>query len=230
MKICVTDFVEGARAARGVVVVIDVFRAFSVACYALAGGADRIIPVADIDEALAWKKKKPDILMIGERHAKKIEGFDFGNSPSEVEQADLKGRTIVHTTHAGTQGLVNAVNADRILTGSLVNAAATAAWIRWQNPAEVTLVRMGFEAERRTDEDDICALYLNALLDGRSFDTAGIRRTLLESPCSARFFDPSQPWNPPRDFDLCLEIDRFPFPVLASRSQGFLSLKKAVQG
>src|SRR5690606_34278459 len=91
MRIEVLDFVAGARAARGVAVIIDVFRAFSVACYAAAGGAARIIPVADAGEALALRRAHPDWLAAGERHARRLPGFDFGNSPTEITQADLRG-------------------------------------------------------------------------------------------------------------------------------------------
>src|ERR1700686_5268939 len=66
-KIEILDFEAGARAARGVAVIIDVFRAFSVACYAFANGADRIIPVADIEEALRLRRAHPEFITLGER-------------------------------------------------------------------------------------------------------------------------------------------------------------------
>src|SRR4051812_33518782 len=105
MQIEVMDFVAGAREARGVAVVIDVFRAFSVACYAYARGAKRIIPVAEVDRALALKREHPEYLAIGERGGRMVAGFDFGNSPTEISQSDVRGRTLVQTTSAGTQGL-----------------------------------------------------------------------------------------------------------------------------
>ena len=43
MKVEILEFVEGARHAQGVTVIIDVFRAFSVACYVADAGAARII-------------------------------------------------------------------------------------------------------------------------------------------------------------------------------------------
>src|SRR6476620_9887363 len=101
MQIEVMDFVEGARKARGVAVVIEVFRAFSVACYAYARGAKRLIPVAEVEKALSLRREHPEYLTIGERGGKKVEGFDYGNSPTEISQADVRGRTIVQTTSAG---------------------------------------------------------------------------------------------------------------------------------
>ena len=70
----------------------------------------------------------------------KVKGFDYGNSPSSVLGQDLTGKRIIHTTSAGTQGITNAAHADEIITGSLVNAKAIAAYIKQKNPEEVSLV------------------------------------------------------------------------------------------
>ena len=213
------DLVAGAQAARGLAVVIDVFRAFSVAPYAYARGAARIIPVDDLAEARRLKAAHPEFLLMGERHARKLPGFDFGNSPTEIEAADLAGRTLIHTTHAGTQGLCGATGADEVITGSLVNAAAIVRYIRARRPAVVSLVRMGHEARRRCDEDDLCAELLHARLEGRDFDTSTIRERLRAAPAAAKFFDPAADWAPERDFELCTEVDRFDF-VLKLQDRG----------
>jgi 2-phosphosulfolactate phosphatase len=207
----ILDFEAGARAARGVAVIIDVFRAFSVACYAFANGAHRIIPVGDIDEARQLKRAHPEFVTLGERHARKLEGFDFGNSPTHIEHQDFSGRTLVHTTHAGTQGLVNATQAEVILTGSLVNAAAICRYISRLAPAEVSLVRMGQDARERCDEDDLCALLLATRLRGEPFDATTVRTRLRDAPSAHKFFDPEATWAPERDFELCTDVDRFDF-------------------
>ena len=219
MDIRILDFVDGARAARGLAVIIDVFRAFSVACYACAGGAARVIPVGEIAEALRLKSEHEGYLIAGERHARKLEGFDFGNSPTEIERADLVGKTLVHTTHAGTQGLVNAVHADEVLTGSLVNAAAIVRYIQQHRPAVVSLVRMGHEARVRCEEDDLCAELLAARRRGESFDTSSVRERLRTAPAAAKFFDPAATWAPARDFELCTEVDRFDFVLRLRREE-----------
>jgi len=212
------DFVAGARAARGLAVIIDVFRAFSVACYATAGGARRIHPVAAIEDALALKAQHPDWLSIGERHARRLEGFDFGNSPTDIAAAALEGRTLVHTTHAGTQGLTAATGADEVLTGSLVNAGAICRYITARNPAQVSIVRMGQDARERCAEDDLCAELLVARLAGRGFDTSRVRERLAGAPSAQKFFDPAAHWAPRTDFDLCTDVDRFDFVLrLAGR-------------
>ncbi|HUO96448.1 MAG TPA: 2-phosphosulfolactate phosphatase [Steroidobacteraceae bacterium] len=210
MRVEFLDFVSGARAARGSVVVIDVFRAFSTACYAAAGGA-RLVPVADIDVARALGARHPDWLLAGERGGRDLPGFHFGNSPTRIAAAALGGRTLVHTTHAGTQGLTQAEAADEVLTGSLVNAAAIVRYLKRRAPAVVSIVRMGHEARTRCVEDDLCAELLGARLAGERYDTSGIGARLRASPAAAKFFDPAATWAPEGDFALCAALDRFDF-------------------
>ncbi|HXQ30622.1 MAG TPA: 2-phosphosulfolactate phosphatase [Steroidobacteraceae bacterium] len=210
MRIEVLDFVTGAAQATGSAVVIDVFRAFTTACYAAAGGA-RVIPVAEIDTALALRARHPDWLLAGERYGRDLPGFDFGNSPARIEAASLRGRTLVHTTHAGTQGLTHAHRAQHVLTGSLVNAGAIARYLAACAPETVSLVRMGHQGRARSLEDDVCAELIAARLAGTDYETAGIADRLRGAPAAAQFFDPAATWAPERDFELCLAIDRFDF-------------------
>ncbi len=232
MQIEVVDFVSGAQAARGVTVVIDVFRAFSVACYAYAGGVAKMIPIADIEAARALKRAHPEYMTIGERHGRRLEGFDFGNSPTDIQNADLRGKTLVHTTHAGTQGLTNASQADAVLTGSLVNAGAICSYITALAPARVSIVRMGQAATERCAEDDLCADLLVARLKGELFDVSTVRDRLRSAPAAQKFFDPAADWAPETDFELCTEVDRFGFVLrLRKPEQGLAYLEQiTVQG
>ena len=216
MQVQLLDYVAGARAARGVAVIIDVFRAFSVACYAVAQGAARLIPMASPEEALQLKRDHPQYLAIGERYGRRLPGFDCGNSPAELEAFELRARTVVHTTHAGTQGLVNARSAEVVLAGSLVNAAALCRYIRGLAPEQVSLVRMGVAATERSDADDLCAQLLAARLTGdeptaTALSMPVIRERLRRSPEAQKFFDPQADWAPERDFELCTALDRFEF-------------------
>lgn len=227
MRVRILDFVAGARSATGLTIVIDVFRAFSVACYAVDGGA-RVIPVGAAEDALALRERHPDWLLAGERHARQLPGFDFGNSPTQIVAADLRGRTLVHTTHAGTQGLTNAVDADEVLTGSLVNAAALVRHAIARRVEDVSIVRMGHEARERCAEDDLCAELLACRLAGRDFDAGGIRERLRSAPAAAKFFDPAATWAPEPDFDYCTAIDRFDFVLRlgAPDAEGLRALEK----
>lgn len=227
MEIEKVNFVEGARQAEGIAVIIDVFRAFSVACYCIDQGVSSLFPVGDVDKARELSKALGSGVLIGERKGKRLPGFDHGNSPSEIIAADLKGKVVVHTTHAGTQGIVNATRADEVVTGAFVNARATAEYIKSRNPEKVTLVKMGLEAREASDEDDLCAEYIESLLNNQSFDQSRIVENLKESPFSARFFDPGKPWSPRSDFDLCLDIDRFHFALrVGKNSSGNFYLQK----
>lgn len=209
--VVILDHVEGAREARGLVVVIDVFRAFTVACHVVEAGAARLHPLTDPQRALDLRAEHPDWLAIGERHGRRLPGFDFGNSPSEIRAADLLGRTVLHTTHAGTEGLMNARLADEVLTGSLVNAAAICRYIRSRHPSRVSLVRMGQEARERCAEDDLCARIIAARLTGESPDAAALAADLRHAPSARRFLDPEADWAPEADLGYCIEVDRFDF-------------------
>ena len=213
---------EGASVAIGLVVVIDVFRAFTTACHAAAAGARPILPAGPVEEALELKHRYPGAVTAGERLGRQLEGFDFGNSPALLEsgRTRLCGRPFIQATHAGTRGLLAAgvsPAADEVLAASLVNARATACYIRIARPAVVTLVPMGWAGEDPAEEDDLCAEYLAALIRGETPDTSGFARALRGARAAGKFFDPAQPWAPEEDFTLCLRIDHFPFALRLER-------------
>jgi len=232
LQIDVLDHVAGARAARGVAVIIDVFRAFSVAPYVVAAGAARLLPVAEIEEAFALRTSFPGAVLVGERHARKLPGFDAGNSPAEMLAIDLRGKVVVHTTHAGTQGLIHAENAGEVLTGSFVNISAVCRHVLSRTPERVTLVRMGHEARARCDEDDLYAESLERMLRGGAAPvTQSVRERLRDSPAAQKFFDPRCDWAPEADFDLCTDVDRFDFVLQLRRAaDGPRELRRIVPG
>jgi 2-phosphosulfolactate phosphatase len=227
MKVEILEFVKGAQKAKGVAVIIDVFRAFSVGCYAYDAGAVRIIATAGVDAAFQLKKKYINSVLVGEREEKKIKGFDFGNSPTEIIKADLRGKTVIHTTTAGTNGLVNAVNADVVITGSFVNAGAIVRYIKALNPQYVSLVAMGYRAALSADEDLLCAEMIMADLNNKS-NISEKRISDLKDTSGKRFFNPDNiDFSPPTDFFLCTMKDRFDFVLKAeTRFDGNIDLMK----
>ena len=230
MEIQILHLIEGARAARGTAVVIDVFRAFTVEAYLAKNGAAHIIPVGDKAIAYAYKEAHPDAILVGERQGKILPGFDYGNSPSQLEHADLTGKTVIHTTSAGTQGIANAIYADEILTGSLVNARAIADYLKKNNRQQVSLVCMGLNAERPIEEDTLCAEYIKSLLEGEPMDlTAGIENLKVTS--GEKFFDPAQQEVfPERDFWLSTQVDQFDFVLRLKKQPDGLDEMEIVQG
>lgn len=227
MEIRTLHYLEGAKKCTGLTVVIDVFRAFSTACYASANGAESIIPIADIDQAYQMKKEFPDSLLIGERGGIPLEGFDFGNSPSAIEGLDFSGKTVLMTTSAGTQGLTEAMKySSAVLTGSFVNAEAIVRRIREIDPATVTLLCMGWNAKEPADEDMLCAQYLEHRLRGKTHSFSETVEFLKHKSTTKNFLN--QLGRHPsllEDFSLCLQLDRFPFALQAYGTH-LLYLKK----
>jgi 2-phosphosulfolactate phosphatase len=217
MKIEISEFVDGARQAKGLAVIIDVFRAFSVECYASDSGAVKIITTGEVSRAFELKKNYLQGVLAGERDEKKILGFDFGNSPTEILKADLTGKTLIHTTTAGTNGLMNAENAEAIVTGSFVNAEAVARYIRTLGPQQVSLVAMGYRAKESAEEDLLCAEYIKSLIEGKKDDFEK-RISNLRLTSGRRFFQPENiGFSPPTDFFLCTMTNRFNFVLRAEK-------------
>lgn len=81
------------------------FRAFTTAAVALARGAEKIILTAEPEEALALRAAGVGELCLGEVGGIRPPGFDFGNSPFELSQADVAGKTLIQSTRAGTVGV-----------------------------------------------------------------------------------------------------------------------------
>ena len=226
MKINILNLAEGAREATGLTVIIDVFRAFSLECYAFGAGAEKIIPVGDIEHAYQLKESNPDYLLVGERNEQKPEGFDFGNSPVQLLTHDLDGKTIVHTTSSGTQGLANASQADEVITGSFVNADAIVRYIRAKNPETVSLVAMGYACLYPVEEDDSCATYIANELNNIPNDFAAMVKLIRETSGSRFFLPDKQHYAPAEDFDLCLNINRFNFVLKKEMENGHMVIRK----
>jgi 2-phosphosulfolactate phosphatase len=140
--------------------------------------------------------------------------FDFGNSPFEVAGVDFKGATVLQRTSAGTQGIVAAAGrAERLFAASLVTVSATARLIAAAGPGRVSLVAMGDNGLKRTDEDELCALHLRNRIEGRPGNPEAVRRLILAGGDAARFYDPARPHLHPEDVEIALDIDRFDFAI-----------------
>ena len=235
MEISIYSLLEGAKRATGTVAVIDVFRAFTTAAVALANGASSIVMVRTVEEALALRDAGIGQICMGEvrgrawRHQPPVsplrgeapDGFDFGNSPFEVSGVDLRGQTIIQRTSAGTQGIVAAANqADRLYAASLVTAEATVRALLSGPPDQISLVAMGDNGIKRTDEDELCAIHLRNRLEGRPGDPDAIRRLILAGSEVERFSDPARPYLHPEDVNIALDIDRYDFAVRVEFENG----------
>ena len=222
MEVRVDSLLEGAARSKGTVVIVDVYRAFTTAAVAFSRGAERIVLVPETEEALALRDSGVGELCIGEVGGVKPDGFDFGNSPHELSRADVDGRTLIQSTRAGTVGVSLASGADRVYAGSLAIASATAAAVLWSRPRLVTIVAMGWEGRTRTDEDELCALYLKNLLEGRRPDPGAVAALVRSGEHSQKFDDPGQPHFHPRDRDIALDVDGIGLAVRVEREDGLL--------
>jgi 2-phosphosulfolactate phosphatase len=228
MKITILQLLEGAKKSQGLTVIIDVFRAFSVACYIMNNNAKCILPVSDIKQAYDLKQNNPCYVLMGERNDRKPEGFDFDNSPTHILNIDFTGKTVVHTTSAGTQGLVNAVNAEELITGSFVNANAIVQYIKMKRPDVVSLVCMGYAMEYPTEEDTFCAEYIKAGLENKTVNFKSMKEVIRKTSAKRLFAEENQTFSPASDFDLCTNLGKFNFVLIAEKKNCILQLTKRI--
>jgi 2-phosphosulfolactate phosphatase len=213
---------SSCREASGVVVVIDVLRAFTSAAYAFASGAHDITLVSTVEEALDLRARIPGALAMGEVGGLPIPGFDFGNSPAEFVAQDLAGKRLIQRTTTGTQGVVRCSHAEALLASSFVCARATAAYIHSLAPHSVTFVISGAAPDQRFsgqpihqgDEDLANADYLEGLLLGEDPDPQPFLRRVLDAPSARKFHDPGQPAFSAQDLQYCTAINRFDFAMV----------------
>lgn len=204
---------QGAEAA-GTVVVIDVLRAFTTVAHALDRGAASIRLVADVEEALELRERDVVDLVLAEEGGHPVEGCDLSNSPAEIARTDLHGQRLAMRTSAGTQGVVAADRATRMLTGAFVNAGATAAALRGADL--VTFLITGESHGRDGDEDRALADYVTALLQGLEPDPAPFVQRVRASDHGRRFGDDL----PHRDLEMACEVDRFAAAIEIRRRDG----------
>jgi 2-phosphosulfolactate phosphatase len=202
----------------GAVVVIDVLRSFSTSAYAFARGAREVLPVESVAAACALRARHPDAIAIGGLPGgARAEGMDLGNSPSRVAALDLSGRRVIQYTAGGVRGLVACDHARILLAAGLVNASATAAYLRLLQPPSVTLVITGIWSDRDGDEDHACADLIEALLRGEDPPRAPYAERARRSDFGRRFAAGTDPHLPPADLDCCTEVDRFRFAMPMNR-------------
>jgi len=138
------------------VVVIDLLRATSTICQALASGAREVVPFLEIDDALAAAKSadRAYIVLGGERQGGKIPGFDVGNSPAEYTSQIVGGKRVFITTTNGTRAMHHARLASRVVLGCFLNLSAVVASIK--DEPSIDVLCAGTDG-RETDEDILAA-------------------------------------------------------------------------
>lgn len=212
---------DTCHTATGIVLIIDVLRAFSTAAYAFSRGAKEIRLVSGVQEALDLKVKIPGAKAMGEVGGLPPEGFDFGNSPTRILEQDLTGVTLVQRTGAGTQGAVRSVNAEVMLATSFVVAQATIDYVLRLKPGEITFVITGGMGN---DEDVACADFLEKQVTGQETEAQEYIRRVYASRDALEHM-PDHPQFPKADLDYCSRIDAFDFAMPIVRENGNLIMK-----
>ncbi len=222
--------IHNPKEAIGIAIIIDVFRAFTVEPVIINNGAKKLIVIGDKQIAYDLKKENNEYILIGERDGIKLPGFDYGNSPSQIEKVNFTNKVVVHTTSCGTQGIVNSINAEEIITGSLVNISAIVKYINNNNYNDISIVSMARPGEEPSQEDQLCAEYIKAKLENESIDEFNDRILNLKNTSGTKFFDNTlQKIFPKEDFYLCTDIDKYNFILKAEKdADGYLNMKKII--
>ncbi len=208
------------------VVVIDVLRSFTTAAVGLSRGARAIYPVENLSAAMALCGRIDNVVSVGAiGGGDPIPEFDFGNSPSQLIQADLAGRNIVMCTAAGVRGLQRYHAVQRLFATSLVCARATARAIRESGTDSVCFVITGEWVDRDGDEDVACADYIEGLLNGGPVSVERIAERVRQSDFGRRFLSGEWPNLPLADLNLAAQIDRLDFAMPVRREGDLLVIR-----
>ncbi|SBT92053.1 2-phosphosulfolactate phosphatase [Streptomyces sp. DI166] len=205
-----------------VAVVVDVMRAYTVAAWAFAQGAEKIVLAGSLDEALALKAAHPTWVAL--KDGPPAPGFDTVNSPGLLRSTDLGGRTVVQKTTAGTVGALAVKDASLVLCASFVVAEATTEVLRTRGGDSITFVVTGEDG--RADEDLACAQYIaRRAADPRTEATEYLTRA-ADSRAAHELTEGIREGVHPDDVSLCLELDRFPFAMLATSEESLMTLRR----
>ena len=203
--------------ATGLVVVIDVLRAFTTTAYAFAQGAESMSLVSTVEQAFALRRQYPNRLLAGEVDGLPIDGFDLPNSPSAVSDLDLTSSRLILRTTAGTQGIVRAARASHLFAASLCVATATVDRIRAIEPESVTFVETGVRSTGGGEEDVACADFMTKMLERECIDVARVKESVVASRAAAKFLNSDNVDLPAADLECALNIDAFCFAMQVER-------------
>lgn len=204
-----------------VAVVVDVMRAFTVAAWAFGRGAEKVVLAGSLDDVRALKARHPDWVAVKDGPA--AAGFDAVNSPGLLRSVELDGRTVVQKTTAGTVGALAVRDASLVLCASFVVAEATARLLRARGDGEVAFVVTGEDG--RAEEDLACAEYIAQRVAEPSADAAVFLRRAAASRAAGELAEGVREGSHPDDVRLCLELDRFPFAMVAAPEGSLMVLR-----
>ena len=144
------QFVAEADLAGSTVIVVDLLRASTTICQALAAGAKCVKPSVEVDATIAAAEnlERSEIILGGERGGERIDGFDLGNSPAEYTADQVFGRTLLFTTTNGTKALAHARLAKRVLIGGTINRQAVVETVNTTEQVDILCAGTGGKVTR----------------------------------------------------------------------------------
>jgi len=229
MKVTCDSLLAGAQAATGIAVIVDVFRAFTCTSFLFSLAIKRSILVATPEEAFRLKEQDQALILIGEVNGLPIEGFDLGNSPSQIlgqRPGFFQRKTVVQRTSSGVQGALAALDvADEVLLASYSVAKATARYILSNSPRQVSIVGMGVQLKEKAPEDEWCARYVAHLLGDVEYDHNEALREIVFHETAQKFLRSVRPEFPAEDPVLCLQRDIYDFALKAFRDEDLVVVK-----
>lgn len=188
-------------------VVIDVIRAFTTAQVAFRCGVERILLADTLAQARDLAASSSRRLLAGERNAIAPEGFDFGNSPAELDEADLSGRELVLTTTNGVKATLHALDACPVYVTGFSNAGATVDTLRGHLDESARRIQL-IASHPEGDEDLASAEWIRAHLLGEPDpDDAAVLHRIRTCAAAAKFLDPDRPDYRADDIDYCASRD-----------------------
>jgi len=133
-----------------------------------------------------------------------VQGFDYGNSPSAIRNKDFSGCTVIHTTTAGTKGVMDQPEQNEVVVGSFVNKKTLLEHIREKNIQKINLYCTA--PPGWGDEDYLFAVHFKKLLIGEESDFQEIVQK-LKTGSGLRLLQSKT--EPASDFDYCLQRNLF---------------------
>jgi len=192
-------------------VVIDVIRAFTVSHYAFLNGIEEVLLVDSIEEAHALKATRENSILSGEVKGYKIDSFDLGNSPYELNESILDGKSLIQKTTNGVSVTLMSLDAEHVLVTGYSNTPATIEYLRnYINTSAKDDLTINLIASHPDGDDDrACAEFMKASIEQvdkrslKSREEETIYR-IMNSDAAQKFYDINNHDFSPLDINLCL--------------------------
>lgn len=210
-----------------VTIVIDVFRAFSTACHILNHNPSQYFFAPYCHTADHLHHIYPNAILIGKPEIGSTLRYHAPNSPQRSRALSLESQVVIHRTQAGATGVIDALTRpnELVLACGFTNALATAHLLQRLEIDQLTIRAMGHEATSPSIEDDVCADYLQALIDNAPFDPTRHFDAIKKSS-GAYFFSDDQAQYPKEDFEHCLSLNTFDFAIQAQSHGDYATLSR----